>query len=69
MICPVCGGAELTVDVRDQLYMYKGHTTIIPEVSGDFCTACNESILNMNESRRTMELMLAFKRKVDALLV
>jgi HTH-type transcriptional regulator / antitoxin MqsA len=69
MICPVCGGSELTVDVRDQQYMYKGHTTIIPLVSGAFCTACKESILNMDESRRAMVLMLAFKRKVDALLV
>lgn len=69
MICPVCGGAELTADIRDQQFTYKDKTTIIPNVSGDYCTACNESILNMDESSRTMELMLAFKRKVDALLI
>lgn len=69
MICPVCGGAELTADIRDQQFTYKDQTTIIPNVSGDFCSACNESILNVDECSRTMQLMLAFKRKVDALQI
>lgn len=69
MICPVCGGAELTAAIRDQQFTYKGQTTIITDVSGDYCIACNESILNTDESSRTMELMLAFKRKIDALLI
>jgi HTH-type transcriptional regulator / antitoxin MqsA len=68
MRCPVCSGAELTADVRDQCYTYEGQTTIIAAVSGDYCPACNESILNMDESRRVMNLQLAFIKKVNASL-
>ena len=46
MKCPVCGTAELIHDTRDLPYTYKGETTIIPGVTGDFCPACDEVILN-----------------------
>lgn len=65
MICPVCGGAELIADVRDLNYTYKGQTIIFTQVSGDYCPACNESILDSVESRRVMDLQLAFHKKVD----
>jgi HTH-type transcriptional regulator / antitoxin MqsA len=68
MKCPVCGGADLISDVRDQSYTYKGQTTIIAGVSGDYCPACNEGILNIDECRRVMDLQLAFNNKVNALL-
>ena len=44
MKCPVCGAAELVHDTRDMLYTYKGETTTLPQVTGDFCPACAESI-------------------------
>ncbi len=66
MICPVCGGAELITYVRDLNYTYKGQTIILTQVSGDYCLACNESILDSVESRRVMDLQLAFHKKVDA---
>ena len=40
MKCPVCGAAELIPDVRDLPYTYKGETTLIPAVTGEFCPAC-----------------------------
>ena len=66
MKCPVCGGAELVHDTRDLPYIYKGETTILSGVTGEFCSACNESVLDANESRRIMDLMLDFDKKVRA---
>ncbi|MGZ8941216.1 MAG: type II toxin-antitoxin system MqsA family antitoxin [Methylobacter sp.] len=69
MKCPSCAAAELVHDTRDMPYTYKGETTIIPEVTGDFCPACDESVLNADESRRTMKLMLEFNKQVNASIV
>jgi HTH-type transcriptional regulator/antitoxin MqsA len=69
MKCPSCGAAKLVHDTRDLTYTYKGESTILPGVTGDFCPACDESILDASESRRTMELMSAFSKEVNASLV
>jgi HTH-type transcriptional regulator/antitoxin MqsA len=69
MKCPNCGTAKLVHDTRDVPYTYKGESTILPQVTGDFCLACGESILDAAESRRTMELMSAFSKEVNASLV
>ncbi len=69
MKCPVCGVAELVHDTRDQSYTYKGETTVLSAVSGAFCTACGESILNSEESLRTMDMMLEFHKQVNAAIV
>jgi HTH-type transcriptional regulator/antitoxin MqsA len=39
MRCPSCAGAKLVRDTRDIAYAYKGETTAIPAVRGDFCPA------------------------------
>jgi HTH-type transcriptional regulator / antitoxin MqsA len=65
MICPICGCAELISDVRDQTYTFRGQSTIIANVRGDYCPACSESILNMDETRRVMDLYLAFNKIVN----
>lgn len=52
MKCPICANAELTWDTRDIPYIYKGETTTIPEVKGDFCPACGEIVLDPAESVR-----------------
>jgi HTH-type transcriptional regulator/antitoxin MqsA len=69
MQCPNCGAAKLVHDTRDQTYTYKGESTILAQVTGDFCSACDESILDAAESRRTMNLMLAFNKQVNAAIV
>ncbi|MHB9118918.1 MAG: type II toxin-antitoxin system MqsA family antitoxin [Burkholderiales bacterium] len=69
MKCPSCGAANLVHDTRDLPYIYKGESTILPQVTGDFCPACDESILDAEESRRTMNLMLAFNKQVNAAIV
>ncbi len=69
MKCPVCGAAELIHDTRDLPYTYKGATTVISAVTGDFCRACAESILDAAESDRVMREMGAFSKQVNAAIV
>ena len=69
MKCPSCGASNLVHDTRDLPYTYKGETTILPQVRGDFCPACDESILDAEESRRTMSLMLEFNKQINASIV
>ncbi len=69
MKCPSCGSAKLVHGTRDVPFTYKGESTILPQVTGDFCPACDESILDASESRRTMELMSAFSKEVNASFV
>ncbi|MDR3435675.1 type II toxin-antitoxin system MqsA family antitoxin [Telmatospirillum sp.] len=69
MKCPSCEAVELVHDTRDVPYTYKGKITIIPQVSGEFCSACDEFVTDAAESRRTMDLMLEFNRQINAAIV
>ena len=69
MKCPVCSAAELIHDTRDLPYTYKGETTVIAAVTGDFCPACAESILDAAQSNRVMREMRAFSKQVNAAIV
>ena len=69
MKCPSCGGAELVRDTRNLPYTYKGESTEIPDVTGDYCPACGEVVLDTEESVRTGALMLEFNRQVNAAMV
>ena len=50
-------------------YTNKGESTIIPAVTGDFCPACGEAVLDAAESARTSTAMLEFNKQVDASIV
>jgi len=69
MKCPVCGAAQLIHDTRDLPYTYKGETTVIAAVTGHYCPACAESILDAVESNRVMREMRAFSKQVNAAIV
>jgi HTH-type transcriptional regulator/antitoxin MqsA len=69
MKCPSCAAAELVRDTRDLPYIYKGETTVIPAVTGDFCPACGEAVLDVAESTRTSAAMLEFNKQVNASIV
>lgn len=69
MKCPVCGAAELIHDTRDLPYIYKGKTIVIAAVTGDFCPACAESVLDAVESDRVMCEMRTFSKQVNAAIV
>lgn len=69
MRCPVCGAADLVHGTRDLPYHYKGEATLIAAVTGDFCPACAESILDAAESDRVMKEIREFCRQVNAAIV
>ncbi|KMT53540.1 MULTISPECIES: type II toxin-antitoxin system MqsA family antitoxin [Pseudomonas] len=69
MKCPVCGAAGLVHDTRDVPYTYKGETTVIKNVTGEFCPSCSESVLDLAESDRVMKEMRAFSKRINADLV
>ena len=69
MKCPTCGNAELLHDTRELPYSYKGESTLIPAVTGDFCTACAEVVLDASESERVMSEMKNFSIQVNSAIV
>jgi HTH-type transcriptional regulator / antitoxin MqsA len=69
MKCACCGAAELIHDTRDMSYTYKGEVTTIPAVTGEFCPACGEVILNREHGDRYSELLGQFQRQVNAAYV
>lgn len=69
MKCPTCGSAELVRDTRDLPHVYKGQMLHIPAVTGDFCPACGEALLDMAESTRTCAAMGTFNKQVNASII
>lgn len=69
MKCPACGATELVHATRNRPYTYKGESTVIPDVAGDYCPACDEAVLDSKESTRVSAAMLAFNKKVNASIV
>ena len=69
MDCPSCGNQKLVSDTRDIPYTYKGESTVIPKVKGDFCPVCGEVILDAAESERTSKAMLEFNKQINASIV
>jgi HTH-type transcriptional regulator/antitoxin MqsA len=66
MQCPCCGAAALIPDTRDMPYIYKGENTTIPAVTGAFCPACGEIVLNREHGDRYSEMIGLFQRQVNA---
>lgn len=69
MKCSMCGGAELVPDRRDLPYVYKGESTVIPAVSGQWCAACGEGVLGEEEGERASAAILEFNRQINASVV
>jgi len=70
MKCPTCGIGKLISATRDMPYTYKGETTVIKAVKGQYCDnpKCKEVVMEMGESVRTSREMLAFNKAVNARL-
>ena len=66
MKCPSCAQAKLVHDTRDLPYTYKGESTTIAGVKGDFCPACGESVLDATQSAHVSAAMLVFNKQVNA---
>ena len=66
MKCPVRGAAELIHDTRDVQYPYKGESTVIHGITGDFCTACAEIVLDRENADLYGSAINSFKKQVNA---
>ena len=66
MKCHVCGGAELIADTRDVSYMYKGETTVIEDLTGDFCPSCSEIIMDRLNADLYGTAINSFKKQVNS---
>jgi YgiT-type zinc finger domain-containing protein len=58
MKCSACAMTELIHDTRNIPHNYKGDATLILVISGDFYPACDESILDAEQFRCVMGIML-----------
>jgi len=69
MKCPSRAAAKLVHGTRKLPYSYKGESTTIPAVTGDFCPACGEVVLAAEESARVSATILAFNKQVNAAII
>ncbi|MDR2604309.1 MAG: type II toxin-antitoxin system MqsA family antitoxin [Desulfovibrio sp.] len=69
MKCPICAGQDLVRDTRDIDYSYKGESTKIFSVQGEFCPSCSEMILDSDEAERVNAAMMVFNKQVNASIV
>lgn len=69
MKCPICAGQDLVRDRRDIDYSYKGESTKILSVRGEFCPSCGEMILDSGEAERVSAAMMDFTKQVNASIV
>lgn len=69
MQCPSCGAAEMIPGPHDVTYTYKGVTTVVSNVQGDRCPACQELLLARDEGDRYSHAIAQFRQQVNATLV
>ncbi|WP_320195174.1 type II TA system antitoxin MqsA family protein [Agrobacterium rosae] len=65
MKCPACDGADLTHETRDLVYSYKGRTTTVADIEGDFCPTCDEAVFDRLNGDRYGEAIRNFQRQVN----
>lgn len=61
-ICPACGAQSLVRDTRDHtMTSPDGQAVTVRNLTGDYCNACGEVILDAAEGKRTMTAIRACK--------
>ena len=69
MQCVSCGALDMAREFRDIPYSYKGESTVIPSVNGQYCIECGEAVMDAEESQRVSLAMLAFNKQVNSSVV
>ncbi|KFX10486.1 hypothetical protein KCQ_04996 [Pectobacterium atrosepticum ICMP 1526] len=64
MKCPECGGAELVHDTKDVPYSWRGKKTMLRSVTGLYCPACGEAVLNKEEEAEYRGKMTEFRNSI-----
>lgn len=65
MKCPACGDAQLIHETRDIPYTCQGHAIVIPRITGDFCPACGESLLDLENASRLGEAVTRLETQIQ----
>lgn len=66
MNCPTCGAASVVHETRDLPYTYKGQTTTIHGIEGDYCDACGDAVFTREAGDRYGAAIQAFIKQVNA---
>lgn len=66
MKCPFCGSSVLKTETRDVIRAYKDQNTTIYALTGDFCDACGEILLDGEEGDRYARHMHDCRKSVNA---
>jgi HTH-type transcriptional regulator / antitoxin MqsA len=66
-ICPFCGKGTLERKTLRETYTYKGHTFEIGQ-PGEWCTVCEEGILNGKDLKATDKQIRGVQAQIDGLL-
>lgn len=69
MQCPSCGAATLVFGTRDVAYVYKGESTTLLNIPGDYCPECGEGVHDADQAAILNAAMNAFGREVNAAMV
>lgn len=67
-LCPICGEGNLHPEVGKNPVEYKGQTTEL-DLHFSLCDACGSEQADAAQTRLNKRLMIAFKKRVDGLLV
>jgi HTH-type transcriptional regulator/antitoxin MqsA len=65
MRCPACGAADLIHTTHDIPTDYRGVSAIIPVVTGEFCPACGEAVLDREQGDLYGRMIGQFRHQVD----
>jgi HTH-type transcriptional regulator/antitoxin MqsA len=67
-LCPICGEGKLHHKVSENPVEYKGQTTEL-DLHFSLCDACGSEQADAAQTRINKRLMIAFKKRVDGLLI
>ena len=63
--CLNCEEGQMTHEIRDVVYEYRGQKTSIPKISGWFCNHCHEVEFDKGEGNRYAHEISNFSQEVD----
>ena len=63
--CLNCEDGQMTHEIRDVVYEYRGQHTSIPKISGWFCNHCNEVEFDKGEGNRYAQAISNFSQEID----
>ncbi len=69
MRCASCGATKLVHDTRDVPYTYKGQSTTIFGITGDYCSTCGDSVHEGTDAQRYTAEVMAFNKEVNSSIV